>query len=75
MAIERFASLKEIKYNNHIHKHLPENPEKSVTVFIKSLAQAKSHFAPAPHICAHLRLRRKSEGGDAILLPFIAAER
>ena len=47
MAIERFACLKEIKYNNHIHKHLPENPEKSVIVFIKSLAQAKSHFAPA----------------------------
>ena len=26
-------------------------------------------------ICAYLRLRRKSEGDDAILLPFIVAER
>ena len=59
MAIERFACLKEIKYNNRIHKHLPENSEKSVIVFIKSLAQAKSHFAPAPHICAYLRSSRQ----------------
>ncbi len=30
---------------------------------------------PAPRICAYLRLWGKREGGDAILLLFIAAER
>ena len=45
--------------------------------FQKRINHSRKEAAPppAPRICAYLRLRGKREGGDAILLLFIAAER
>ena len=51
MAIERFACLKEIKYNNRIHKHLPENSEKICYCVYKITRASKIAFcARAPHL-------------------------
>ena len=44
MAIERFACLKEIKYNNHIHKHLLEDSEEICYCVYKITRASKIAF-------------------------------
>ena len=52
--------------NSHRHGFAATPPSKREASYNHSRKQGFP--APAPHICAYLRLRGKSEGGDAILL-------
>ena len=74
------TALVRIMYGSPLHRegknsHRPygAHPSKREASYNHSRKEATP--PPAPHICAYLRFCGKSEGGDAILLLSIAAER